>query len=319
MLLLTKCRPHGTIRKTVEVGNVEIILLLALMIVMLLLLSVIRRKEIKPPPSPQPQPALDDEVKKLREELAQRLQAVQEKEADLSEQLVYENYVEGQLSHLLAIDIQGVIKENSPTVSAVEKALGPRNNYRQSTKYLDYMLQAGIVTENSFGTRTIAITPGQARCIIIPKLMEYPADWGVSQVVEQLTHDVIVMLSDFWTGVDTMSGIEFEAWCMDLLRKAGFEDVQPTKASGDQGVDILAVKDEVPYAFQCKCYASDLGNTPVQEVYAGLRFYHRNVGVVITNRYFTQGAQDLAAACDVLLWDRARRKRMGPAIKKQGT
>lgn len=319
MLLLTKCRPHGTIRKTVEVGNVEIILLLALMIVMLLLLSVIRRKEIKPPPSPQPQPALDDEVKKLREELAQRLQAVQEKEADLSEQLVYENYVEGQLSHLLAIAIQGVIKENSPTVSAVEKALGPRNNYRQSTKYLDYMLQAGIVTENSFGTRTIAITPGQARCIIIPKLMEYPADWGVSQVVEQLTHDVIVMLSDFWTGVDTMSGIEFEAWCMDLLRKAGFEDVQPTKASGDQGVDILAVKDEVPYAFQCKCYASDLGNTPVQEVYAGLRFYHRNVGVVITNRYFTQGAQDLAAACDVLLWDRDRLKRMVAAIKKQGT
>lgn len=297
----------------------EIILLLTLVIVVLLLLVLGRRKEPKPPTSPPTQPPLDEEVKKLQEELAQRLQEVQEKEEELSDRLVYENYVEGQFSHLLAIAIQGVIKENSPTVSAVEKALGPRNNYRQSTAYLDHMLNAGIVTENSFGTRTIAITPGQARCIIIPKLMEYPAEWGVSQVVEQLKHDVIVMLSDFWTGVDTMSGTEFETWCMDLLRKAGFEDVQPTKASGDQGVDILAVKDEVPYAFQCKCYASDLGNAPVQEVYAGLRFYHRNVGVVITNRYFTQGARELAAACDVLLWDRDRLKRMMAAAQKQGT
>lgn len=294
-----------------------LILCAVIVLLSLALLDLLRRKE-KPGPPPESAPA-DAETQALREELARRLQEVQEKEEELSDRLVYENYVEGRFSHLLAIAIQGVVKENSPTVSAVEKALGPRNNYRQSTKYLDYMLQAGIVTENSFGTRTIAITPGQARCIIIPKLMEYPADWGVSQVVEQLTHDVIVMLSDFWTGVDTMSGIEFEAWCMDLLRKAGFEDVQPTKASGDQGVDILAVKDEVPYAFQCKCYASDLGNTPVQEVYAGLRFYHRNVGVVITNRYFTQGAQDLAAACDVLLWDRDRLKRMVAAIKKQGT
>lgn len=148
--------------------------------------------------------------------------------------------------------------------------------------------------------------------------MEYPAGWGVSQVVEQLGRDVAVMLSDFWTEVDTMSGTEFEEWCGALLEKLGFERVELTRATGDQGVDILAVKDEVPYAFQCKCYASDLGNTPVQEVYAGLRFYHRNVGVVITNRYFTQGARELAAACDVLLWDRDRLKRMIAAANKAG-
>lgn len=126
------------------------------------------------------------------------------------------------------------------------------------------------------------------------------------------------MLSDFWSEVDTMSGREFEEWCKKLLEKLGWTDVETTKATGDQGVDILAVKDEVPYAFQCKCWASDLGNTPVQEVYAGLRFYHRNVGVVITNRYFTQGAKELARACDVLLWDRDRLKRMIATAKGEG-
>lgn len=281
----------------------------------LALLRLRRRKE-KPSPPSEPAPT-DVEAKAIQEELAQRLQAVQEREEELSDRLVYENYVEGQFSHLLAIAIQGVVKENSPTVSAVEKALGPRNNYRQSTKYLDYMLEAGVVAENSFGTRTIAITPGQARCIIIPKLMEYPADWGVTKVVEQLRHDVIVMLSDFWSEVDTMNGTEFEEWCKKLLEKLGWTEVQTTKATGDQGVDILALKDEIPYAFQCKCWASDLGNTPVQEVYAGLRFYHCNVGVVITNRYFTQGAKDLAAACDILLWDRNRLKRMMEKVKKE--
>lgn len=294
-----------------------LILCAVIVFLSLALLRLLRRKE-KPGPPPEPAP-IDAEAQALQEELAQRLLAVQEKEEELSDRLVYENYVEGQFSHLLAIAIQGVVKENSPTVSAVEKALGPRNNYRQSTKYLDYMLEAGVVVENSFGTRTIAITPGQARCIIIPKLMEYPAEWGVTKVVEQLGHDVIVMLSDFWSEVDTMSGTEFEEWCKNLLEKLGWTDVETTKATGDQGVDILAMKDEVPYAFQCKCYASDLGNTPVQEVYAGLRFYHRNVGVVITNRYFTQGAKDLAAACDILLWDRDRLKRMIAAANGKGT
>lgn len=289
----------------------------AVIVLLLLALLGLRRRNSEPARPPEP-PPINDEVKVLQEELDQRLQVLKEKEEELEDRLVYENYVEGRFSHLLAIAIQGVIKENSPTVSAVEKALGPRNNYRQSTKYLDYMLQAGIVTENSFGTRTIAITPGQGRRIIIPRLMEYPADWGVSKVVEQLKLDVAVMLSDFWSEVDTMNGTEFEEWCKELLEKLGWTEVELTKATGDQGVDITAVKDEVPYAFQCKCYASDLGNTPVQEVYAGLRFYHCNVGVVITNRYFTQGAKDLARACDVLLWDRDRLKRMMAAAKIKG-
>ena len=68
--------------------------------------------------------------------------------------------------------------------------------------------------------------------------------------------------------------------------------------------DILAEKNDVKYAIQCKCYSSDLGNSPIQEVHAGKSMYNCHVGVVMTNRHFTSGAKELANATGVLLWDR---------------
>lgn len=111
------------------------------------------------------------------------------------------------------------------------------------------------------------------------------------------------------TAADDMEGHDFEKFCADLLRRNGFDEVRVTPASGDQGVDILAQKDDIRYAIQCKNYNSKLGNTPVQEIYAGKTFYHCHVGVVMTNSTFTQGAIDLAEATNVLLWDRDRLQR----------
>lgn len=104
--------------------------------------------------------------------------------------------------------------------------------------------------------------------------------------------------------IDFMEGHEFEYWCAKLLTDIGYKDVTVTQASGDQGVDVLAQKDGIKYAVQCKCYSSDLGNTPVQEVLAGKKFYHCHVGAVMTNRHFTKGAKALAAETGILLWDR---------------
>ncbi len=111
-----------------------------------------------------------------------------------------------------------------------------------------------------------------------------------------------------------MSGPEFERWCAGLLENNGFTDIELTSGSGDQGVDVLAEKDGIKYAFQCKCYSSDLGNKPVQEVHAGKYIYQCHVGVVITNRYFTQGAKDAAKATGILLWDRDKLQSMIEAV-----
>lgn len=104
--------------------------------------------------------------------------------------------------------------------------------------------------------------------------------------------------------VDQMSGLEFEHFTAYLLENLGYTDVTITKASGDHGVDVLANCDGLRYAFQCKLYHSPLGNAPIQEVYAGMTYYSCDIAVVITNSTFTKGAQELAAATGVLLWDR---------------
>ena len=110
--------------------------------------------------------------------------------------------------------------------------------------------------------------------------------------------------------VDALDGHRFEYWCSDLLKANGFEKVSVTPGSGDQGVDILAEKDGIRYAIQCKRYSSDLGNTPIQEVTAGKTFYGCHVGVVMTNQHFTSSAVALAKKTGVLLWDRDTLDRM---------
>ena len=104
--------------------------------------------------------------------------------------------------------------------------------------------------------------------------------------------------------IDLMDGHEFEEWCASLLLKIGFHKADVTPASNDQGVDIIAVKDDVRYAIQCKRYSSDLGNTPIQEVHSGKSFYSCHIGVVMTNRHFTSGGKVLAESTGTLLWDR---------------
>lgn len=106
------------------------------------------------------------------------------------------------------------------------------------------------------------------------------------------------------SSIDLMDGHDFEHWCAEVLRKNGFSDVEVTRGSGDQGVDVTAQKGGIRYAVQCKCYSSDLGNKPVQEVNTGKTIYHCQIGAVMTNRYFTSGAKQAAEATGVLLWDR---------------
>ena len=103
---------------------------------------------------------------------------------------------------------------------------------------------------------------------------------------------------------DSMEGHEFEYFCAELLRKNGFVNVEVTRASADHGIDVLAEKDDITYAIQCKCYSSNIGNSAVQEAHTGKSLYHRDVAVVMTNRYFTEQAKSEAKALGVKLWDR---------------
>ena len=104
--------------------------------------------------------------------------------------------------------------------------------------------------------------------------------------------------------MDDMEGHEFEYFCADLLKDNGFAEVEVTRGSGDYGVDILAQKDGITYAVQCKCHTDPIGIRAVQEVYAGRDYYDRMVGAVMTNQYFTSAAVQAADKLKILLWDR---------------
>ncbi len=104
--------------------------------------------------------------------------------------------------------------------------------------------------------------------------------------------------------IDMMEGHDFEYYCAELLRRRGFQEVEVTRGSGDYGIDILAEKDGVTYAIQCKCYSAPVGVKAVQEAYAGRDYYDRMVGAVLTNQYFTQPAVEAAKKLKILLWDR---------------
>ncbi len=102
---------------------------------------------------------------------------------------------------------------------------------------------------------------------------------------------------------EDMEGHEFERFCAGLLKQKGFMEVEVTKGSGDYGIDILAEKDGVTYAIQCKRYLTPVGVKAVQEAYAGRDYYDRMVGVVMTNQYFTTPAVEAAKKLKILLWD----------------
>lgn len=116
--------------------------------------------------------------------------------------------------------------------------------------------------------------------------------------------------------LDKMDGHQFEYACADILKANGYKHVKVTRGSGDFGVDVIAEKDKVRYAIQCKRYNHKLDNTPIQEVVGGLAYYQCDKGAVMTNQYFTEPAKQLAQVNDIELLDRDTLSRMVDKTEK---
>lgn len=104
--------------------------------------------------------------------------------------------------------------------------------------------------------------------------------------------------------LDSLDGVQFENLCCELLNKLGYTNIKKTKVTGDFGLDIICEKDGVKYGIQCKCYSSSISLDAVQQAYAGSAYYNCDVPVVMSNMYFTDGAQELARVIGVTIWSR---------------
>lgn len=105
--------------------------------------------------------------------------------------------------------------------------------------------------------------------------------------------------------IDTMSGIEFEVYLADLLRKRGFSNVVITEQY-DLGVDIVAKKDGVTWGIQAKRYRNLVKAEAVRQVYAALVRYKCDKAMVVTNSVFSRPARELARDNGIELVDREK-------------
>lgn len=128
------------------------------------------------------------------------------------------------------------------------------------------------------------------KCILYPYTLCY-------HIKEMMKHFIC------YENLDKMSGVEFEKYVQYLLCQNGFHHVEMTPASNDYGIDILAMKGNVLYAFQCKKYSTRVGVEAVRQAATGCTYYDHDIPVVITNSTFSSQAKRLADTLDVELWD----------------
>lgn len=106
--------------------------------------------------------------------------------------------------------------------------------------------------------------------------------------------------------IDHMEGHDFERFCAKVMRNNGFKNVSVTPGSRDQGLDIIAYKDDEKWGIQCKRHKNNIGNKAVQEAYTGKAIYDCDHVAVMTNSRFTDGGIQAAVKTGVLLWDRSK-------------
>lgn len=104
--------------------------------------------------------------------------------------------------------------------------------------------------------------------------------------------------------VDIMSGQEFEVFICNMFQKMGYA-AEITAITGDQGIDVIALRPGLKIGIQAKCYNRTVSNSAVQEVVAGGKHYSCDKVIVATNNFFTESAIALASTNNVILWDRS--------------
>lgn len=103
--------------------------------------------------------------------------------------------------------------------------------------------------------------------------------------------------------VDTMDGLDFEAYIAQLLIDQGYSNVSLTEQY-DYGVDIVAEKDGIRWGVQTKRYSGLVKAEAVRQVVTGLRLYGCDRAMVVTNSTFSNVAKRLAEGNDCVLIDR---------------
>lgn len=110
--------------------------------------------------------------------------------------------------------------------------------------------------------------------------------------------------------LELVSGHEFEYLLAEILSRVEGEAIV-TKASGDQGVDVIWERNERTIGIQAKAYNMNnpVGNSAVQEIHTGATVmksdYSIDVPAVVTTSRYTDSAREAAEESNVRLYGRS--------------
>ncbi len=99
---------------------------------------------------------------------------------------------------------------------------------------------------------------------------------------------------------EEMNPTDYESMVAAALAGLGWT-TQLTGGSGDQGIDMIASMRGKRVVIQCKRYTSAVGNSAVQEVFAGRAFVCADFAAVVSSAGFTRSAVELAERTNVVL------------------
>ena len=166
------------------------------------------------------------------------------------------------------------------------------------------------VTTNSFGKKNykkfyidlIDFIKENSSFIQQLERMERQLTWGDpedSSIIEILEDEMKKNTAKFEYS-DQMDPYEYEHFCAEQFNNNNWK-AKATQGSSDQGVDVIATKNNITLVAQCKRFKKPVGNKAVQEIVAGMKYYQANKGVVIAPNGFTKSAEKLAEANQILL------------------
>ena len=103
--------------------------------------------------------------------------------------------------------------------------------------------------------------------------------------------------------INSLSPDGFEFFIADLMKQFGWK-AQLTRASGDDGVDVLCENDDgLRCAVQCKRYSKKVGVSAVRDLEGARKMYDCQEAILATSDSFTQSSKDTAKKLKITLID----------------
>ncbi|WP_425805569.1 restriction endonuclease [Desulfitobacterium sp. Sab5] len=99
---------------------------------------------------------------------------------------------------------------------------------------------------------------------------------------------------------------EFEEWTANLFESLRYEKVTLTPQSNDKGIDVLAEKNGLKIAVQCKKFKGVVGSPSIQTFLGALQNAEAHKGFFITTGTFSVEAEKIALNMPIELYDKVR-------------